>query len=174
MVCATQNPLEFEGTYPLPEAQLDRFMMKILITYPSFNEEREIVRKHHEGFSALTLEKTGIQKISDITFRATQESLAVVTVKEPLMDYAVEIVSATRKSTHALMGASPRGSIHLLTCARAYAALQGRDYVIPDDIKSMALSVLRHRIIIKPEADMEGVTGDDVIRGILNNVNVPR
>jgi len=174
MVCATQNPLEYEGTYPLPEAQLDRFMMKILMSYPSFNEEREIVRKHQEGFSSLDLEKAGIRPIPESALQAAREAIARVRVTEPLMDYAVEIVSATRKNRNALLGASPRGPIHLLACARAYAALLGRDYVNPDDIKSMSLPVLRHRIIIRPEADMEGVTGDDVIRGILKNINVPR
>jgi MoxR-like ATPase len=174
MVFATQNPLEFEGTYPLPEAQLDRFMMKILIPYPDFNKEREIVRKHHLGFDPSKLRETGI---AEIPFEKRDElliNIGKVTVSDPVIDYITEIVQSTRKSTSLTMGASPRGSIHILRCCKTLAALQERDYVSPDDVKAMAYPILRHRLILKPEAEIEGLSADDIIRNILGHVNVPR
>lgn len=174
MVCATQNPLEFEGTYPLPEAQLDRFMMKILIDYPEFKEEREIVRKFHEGFDPHDLKKQGLNPVEISDWPGVFQKIREISAGDPILDYITEIVRSSRSGNHINMGASPRGSIHLLLCCKTLAALKGRNYVIPDDVKSMAYPVLRHRLILKPEAEIEGITPDSVIRNILNTVNVPR
>lgn len=174
MVCATQNPLEFEGTYPLPEAQLDRFMMKIIVSYPEFREEREIIRKFHLGFSPHNLEAYGLKVLEEARVRAVHEEIRQISVSDPLIDYMTEIIHGSRKDSHLNMGASPRGGIHLLLCSKTSAALKGRDYVIPDDVKAVAYPVLRHRIILKPEAEIEGISPDDVIGNILSTVNVPR
>ncbi|MDQ7824442.1 MAG: MoxR family ATPase [Candidatus Eremiobacteraeota bacterium] len=174
MVCATENPLEFEGTYPLPEAQLDRFMMKILISYPSFDEEREVIRKHHEGFDARDLARAGINPLGREAFDGAGELIRRVSVTEPLIDYVTELVRATRKSSQLSMGASPRGSVQLLLSSKTLAALKGRDYVIPDDVKALVCPVLRHRVMVKAEAEIDGITADSVLKGIVAQVNVPR
>lgn len=174
MVLATQNPLEFEGTYPLPEAQVDRFMMKILVNYPEFNEEREIIRKYHQGFNHKNLRKSGIKTIEIGELSNITKSISETTVSEPVLDYITEIVRNTRKSNYLNLGASPRGSINLLAASKTLASLRGRNYVIPDDVKYMAYPVLRHRIILKPDAEIEGITHDEVIKSVISTVNVPR
>jgi MoxR-like ATPase len=174
MVLATQNPLEFEGTYPLPEAQLDRFLMKILIPYPDFNNEREIVRKHHLGFDPSKLGEIGIAEVPLEKREELQRKIAQVTVSDPMIDYITEIVHATRRSGSLTMGASPRGSIQMMRSSKTLAAMKGRDYVSPDDVKAMACPILRHRVILKPEMEIEGLSADDIIRNILGQVNVPR
>lgn len=175
MVFATQNPLEYEGTYPLPEALVDRFLMKIIIDYPSNSGEVEILKRHHEGFSSVELDKTDIKsvcKAQDII--ECREAVLGIKVDNVLMDYIVNIISETRKNPAIDIGSSPRGSIALLQCSKACAAFYGRDYVIPEDIKRMVIPTLRHRIILKPELELEGVRPEQVIRDILSKVKVPR
>jgi MoxR-like ATPase len=175
MVFATQNPLEYEGTYPLPEALVDRFLMKIIIDYPSASGEAEILKRHHEGFSSVELDKTDIKSVctaQDIL--ECREAVMEIKVDNVLMDYIVNIISETRKNPAIDIGSSPRGSIALLQCAKACAAFYGRDYVIPEDIKRMVIPTLRHRIILKPELELEGVKPEQVIRDILSKVKVPR
>lgn len=175
MVFATQNPLEYEGTYPLPEALVDRFLMKIIINYPSVKAEKEVLRRHNEGFSNMDLNKVDLQTVcSAEDILKCREQVQKVTIEEALMEYIVNIVSETRNNPTIEIGSSPRGSIALLQCSKACAAYNGRDYVIPEDIKKMAVPTLRHRIILKPELELEGVRSDQVISDILSKVKVPR
>lgn len=175
MVFATQNPLEYEGTYPLPEALVDRFLMKIVISYPSAKAEVDILKKHHEGFLSTELEKTDIKRIctgQDIL--NCREAVGQVRVEEALMNYIINIITETRSNPAIEIGSSPRGGIALLQCAKAWAAFNGRDFVIPEDIKKMAVPTLRHRIILKPELELEGVKPEHVLGEILNKIKVPR
>ncbi|WP_084478140.1 AAA family ATPase [Fervidicella metallireducens] len=175
MVFATQNPLEYEGTYPLPEALVDRFLMKILIDYPSKNAETEIIKRYNSGFSSIDLDKCDIKVVctaNDIL--SLRESVQNVKVEEALMEYMVSIVSETRNNPLIDIGSSPRGTIALLQCSKACAAYEGRDFVIPEDIKKMAIPTLRHRIILKPELELEGVKADEVLKDILSKLKVPR
>lgn len=175
MVFATQNPVEYEGTYPLPEAQLDRFMLKIAIDYPSQLEENEILTKYHHGFDAHALEDADISEVAnyDIICQC-REAVRDVVVDESIINYISEITRQTRRMPHFLLGGSPRASIALLLCSKAVAAIRGREYITPDDVKSLALPVLRHRVILKAESEIEGITADDVLRNILDSVEVPR
>ena len=175
MVVATQNPVEYEGTYPLPEALVDRFMMKLLITYPGVASEKAILSMYNKGFNAADLDTAGINPAatpSDIA--KAREEIAGVVVDESILNYIVSIIETTRRVNAVAIGASPRGSVALLTTAKAYAAIAGRDFVVPDDIKELALPILRHRIILKPEAEIDGMKTDKVIEGILSQVKVPR
>ncbi len=175
MVFATQNPLEYEGTYPLPEALVDRFLMKIIIDYPSNNAEKEVLKRHNEGFSSIDLNKVNLEavcKAEDIL--KCREQVEKVRVDEELLEYIVKIISETRNNPTIDIGSSPRGSIALLQCSKACAAYNGRDYVIPEDIKKMAVPTLRHRIILKPELELEGVKPEQVLGDILSKVKVPR
>jgi len=175
MVVATQNPVEFEGTYPLPEAQLDRFLFKLLVGYASSEAEREIVLLHHRGFTAGNLEAAGVTPLVDqagvLDLRRQIEGVALDT---SIVEYMVAVERATRTAPEAQYGASVRGAIGLMRAAKALAAFAGRDYVTPDDVKSAALPVLRHRLVLRPEAELDGITADDVIARILGNVPVPR
>jgi len=175
MVIATQNPIEYEGTYPLPEAQLDRFLMKIQMDYPAAEEERAILERHYRGFRAQELERAGIEQVLDrpglLELRAAHRG---VTVEAEVLDYINSIVRATRDWSTLAVGASPRGAVALLVCAQSLALLRGRDYVVPDDIKEMARPVLRHRVILRPEAEVEGVQADQVLEQILQSQPVPR
>lgn len=175
MVFATQNPLEYEGTYPLPEALVDRFIMKIIIGYPSLEGEKEILKRHNEGFSSVDLDKCNIEAVcsAEDIIRCKQE-VQSVKIDDALMEYIVNINSETRNNPTIEIGSSPRGSISLLQCSKACAAYFGRDYVIPEDIKKMAIPTLRHRIILKPELELEGVNGEQVLKDILSKVKVPR
>lgn len=175
MVFATQNPLEYEGTYPLPEALVDRFLMKIIIDYPSLVAEKEVLKRHNEGFSSIDLDKCNIQAVctAEDIVRVRQEAQAVK-VDEALVEYIVNIVSETRNNPIIDIGSSPRGSIALLQCSKAYAAYLGRDYVIPEDVKKMAIPTLRHRITLRPELELEGVKTEQVLADILSKVKVPR
>jgi MoxR-like ATPase len=175
MVFATQNPLEYEGTYPLPEALIDRFLMKILIEYPSAAAEKEIIKRHHQGFSSIDIDKSGIEPVcsAEDIFRI-REAAQKVSVDDMLMEYIVNIISETRNNPAIDIGSSPRGSIALLQCSKACAIYSGRDYVIPEDIKKMAVPVLRHRIILKPELELEGIRPDHAVKEILSKVKVPR
>ena len=172
-VMATQNPLEYEGTYPLPEALTDRFMMKINITYPGVAAEKQMLQMYHEGFSSGKLDDMmPVCSAADIA-RARQE-IQNVAVEDGVFNYIVSVVETTRRVGAVMYGSSPRGSVALLLASKAYAALQGRDFVIPDDVRYLALPVLRHRLMIKPEAEIEGITPDQVIESILTQVKAPR
>lgn len=175
MVFATQNPLEYEGTYPLPEALVDRFLMKILIEYPSRAAEKEVLKRHDQGFSMIDLDKSDLQAVctAEDILRCRQE-VQGIRIDDSLMEYIISIVSETRRNPMIDIGSSPRGSIAVLQCSKACAAFEGRDFVIPEDIKKMALPVLRHRIILKPELELEGVRADQVLAELLANVKVPR
>ncbi len=175
MTLATQNPLEQEGTYPLPEAQLDRFLLKIYINYPENSEENLMV-------AAVTNHQTGDQlNISNVQAIATPETIlamqtlaAEVEADQSVIDYAVRIVRATRDWQGLSIGAGPRGSISLIRAARAQAMLHARDHITPDDIKDIALPVLRHRVGLAPEMELEGYTSDQILQSILNKIEAPR
>ena len=175
MVIATQNPVEYEGTYPLPEALVDRFMMKLLITYPGVSAERDILSMYNQGFNAADIDTAGIQTVATAAdIEKAREEIREVVVDESILTYIVSIIETTRRVNAVAIGASPRGSVALLNNAKAYAAIKGRDFVSPDDIKELALPILRHRIILKPEAEIDGMKTDRVIEGILAQVKVPR
>lgn len=175
MVVATQNPLEYEGTFPLPEAQLDRFFLKLLVDYPSKEEEVEMLKRIIAGGIPNDFSSYGVEKvITGQELLEMRQAVLTVTVSTEIISYAQEIVSSTRKHRNLQVGASPRGSIALLTAARATAFMHGRNYVIPDDVKNVTKPVLRHRLILRPEAELEGLTVDKVLTGILDAVPVPR
>jgi MoxR-like ATPase len=175
MVFATQNPLEYEGTYPLPEALVDRFLMKIIIEYPSFAAEKEVLKRHHEGFSSIDLDKCDLRTVcSAEDILRVREQVEKVKIEEALLEYIVNIVLETRSNPTIEIGSSPRGSIALLQCSKACAYYNGRDYVIPEDIKKMTIPTLRHRVTLKPELELEGVKSDQVLKDILSKVKVPR
>jgi MoxR-like ATPase len=174
-VIATQNPIEYEGTFPLPEAQVDRFLMKIVIRYPDADEEQEILRRYHAGFRPQAPDQLGVEQVLDAdAIAATRAAAEAIVVQEPLFDYIVQIVRATRTSQRLALGASPRASLALLHAGQVLAALRGRDFVTPDDIKELAAPVLRHRLILKPEAEIEGHTPDSIVSQLLGEVPVPR
>lgn len=173
-VFATQNPIEFEGTYPLPEAQLDRFLLKIKVDYPSASDEITILEHHHQGFDA---HKLGAVNITSLPIEILAQARAEVRntrVEPALFRYIVEIIRRTRDWPSLAMGASPRAAISLMMVAKAAAALEERDYLIPDDVKSAALPVLRHRVMMRPEAELEGQDSDRVLTEILGTVEVPK
>lgn len=175
MVLATQNPVEYEGTYPLPEAQLDRFMFKVRVDYPPEAAEQTVLRRYHEGFTAQSLDATGIQPVVNPgMLPAIHAEIQAITVEEGVLGYITRIAAGTRRSADLILGASPRASIALLLAAKAYAAMTGRSYVSPDDIKQIAIPALRHRVILRPEAEIEGMDADAVIRRVLAGVEVPR
>ncbi|MEJ1236608.1 MoxR family ATPase [Chryseolinea sp. T2] len=173
IVVATQNPVEHEGTYRLPEAQLDRFLFKIVVHYPTLEQEVEIVAGHHQRKGVKpTHEVNPVLTAADIVaYRAIVQEIHV----EPnLLRYVAQLVHETRSSSALFLGASPRASIALLNAAKAYACIHGRDFVTPEDIKTIALPVLRHRVALTPDKEMEGVTTDDVVKQIIDKIEVPR
>ncbi len=175
MALATQNPVEQEGTYPLPDAQLDRFLLKILIDYPALDDEKRMVDAITTGRAASDFDLSQVQRVmnaEDIV--AMQRDTALVTVDEQVVDYAVRIVAATRTWPGISLGAGPRGSIALVRASRAQAVLQGRDFVTPDDVRGIAMPALRHRIALSPELQIEGQSPDDVLRALLAKVEAPR
>ncbi len=175
MVLATQNPVEYEGTYPLPEAQLDRFLFKVAVPYPSEMAEVEIVRRYHQGFDAHHLDSAGLQAvIKPPDLPALHAEIQAVTVEEGILAYITQIAGATRRSSDLILGGSPRAAIATLLTAKTYAALQGRTYVTPDDVKHVLLPTYRHRIILRPEAEIEGLDADAVLRRIVAGVPAPR
>ncbi|MEZ4729513.1 MAG: MoxR family ATPase [Caldilineaceae bacterium] len=175
MVLATQNPVEYEGTYPLPEAQLDRFMFKVLVDYPPETVETEVLRRYHHGFDAHQLEEAGIRPVlHPDELPALRQEIRAVTVEEGILRYITQLANASRRSPDLMLGGSPRASITLLLTAKTYAALQGRTYVTPDDVKYVLAPTYRHRIILRPEAEIEGLDADAVIRRIAAGVAVPR
>jgi len=173
---ATQNPVEFEGTYPLPEAELDRFFVKIRLDYPdaAAKEEEAILERHHHGFDARNIETADLQPLDPADVAAARAEAASVTVEPGLFGYIAGLARRTRDWPSITLGASPRAAIHLMQLAKAMAAMDGRDYLIPDDVKRAALPVLRHRLVLTPEADLDGVTTDQVIGDVLAAVDVPK
>jgi MoxR-like ATPase len=175
MVVATQNPIEQQGTYPLPEAQLDRFLFKLLIDHPSRDEELEIVRRHGHRPAMPRLEDFGLRAVADSAMLAAmREAVMHIRLSEPLIDYIVDVIRATREHSSLEVGASTRAANMLASAVRAFAVLQGRDFVIPDDIKFLALPVLRHRLTMSPSAEIEGLTTDRIMREVLDQTPVPR
>ena len=175
LVAATQNPVEYEGTYPRPEAQLDRFLLKLTMPLPSRENEIDVLTRHASGFDPRDLRAAGIRPVAGpADLDVARAAVAATTVSPEITAYVVDICRATRESPSLTMGVSPRGATALLSTARAWAWLTGRDYVIPDDVKALALPTLRHRVQLRPEAEMEGVTADSVINAVLAHVPVPR
>jgi MoxR-like ATPase len=174
-VLATENPIEYEGTYPLPEAQLDRFQLKILLDYPTEEQEREVVAKWDAGFNSKRLDDVNVVPLQDpqaiIHCRA---EVARARMEPGVQHYAVELVRRSRSHPFIHYGASPRASVALLLCSKALAAIRGRDFATPDDVRDVTLPVLRHRLTLRAEAELDGVTGDSVITDILKSVEVPR
>lgn len=175
VVFATQNPIEFEGTYPLPEAQLDRFLIKILVPYPEEQDEITILERYSHGFRAQKLEEAGINPvISGEELASLREEVNRVKVEPNILNYINTLVRATRSAELIAVGGSPRASIAILLCSKGLAAIRGRDFITPDDVKEMSLPVLRHRVLLRPEAEIEGLTPDQVIMGLFETVPVPR
>ena len=173
IVAATQNPIEYEGTYQLPEAQLDRFLLKLNVGLPPREQEIGILDRHARGFDPRDL--SGVKPVAGpAELAAAREGVAQVLVGDEVLGYIVDIVGATRQSPSLQLGVSPRGGTALLSTARSWAWLSGRSYVTPDDVKAMARPTLRHRIALRPEAELEGATPDGVLDGILSSVPVPR
>ena len=174
-VLATQNPIEYEGTYPLPEAQLDRFMMKILVDYPGEAEEIQIVANWNAGFNARRLEDLDIRALDDTSaLLECRSRVRRVTVEDGIQRYIVSIIRATRGALNISWGASPRAAVALLLCSKTLAALRGRGFVTPDDVKEIAKPVLRHRIVLRSEAEIEGTTPDQVLDEVMAGLEVPR
>ncbi len=173
IVFATQNPLEHEGTYRLPEAQLDRFLFKIEVGYPSLEEEVEILSGHHAGRDASHLDLVQPVLTAE-AITAYQAQVRQVHVEPPVLRYVAQVVGHTRDNSDLYLGASPRASVALMTAAKAFAAMRGRDFITPEDVQEVAYPVLRHRLILTPEQEMEGHRTDDVIRRILERIEVPR
>jgi MoxR-like ATPase len=175
LVAATQNPIEYEGTYPLPEAQLDRFLLMLTVPLPDRDAEFGVLARHMAGFDPRDLASAGVRPVASAADLArAREAVGQVTVSPEVMAYVVDLVRATRSLPSALLGVSPRGAIALLRTGRAWAWLAGRDYVTPDDIKALARPALRHRITVRPEAELEGITADTIIETVLGTVPVPR
>ena len=175
LLCATQNPIEYEGTYPLPEAQLDRFAVKATATYPHAAQELALLARAAGGFDAQSIERSGIAPITDAAeIVAAQDAVRRVRVSAPMQQYLYDIVAATRASSQLALGASPRAAIGLLVAAQTAAAIEGRDYATPDDLKDVAQLVLAHRLIVHAHAEIEGLTAAEVLDGILSSVPVPR
>lgn len=174
-VLATENPIEYEGTYPLPEAQLDRFQLKILLDYPAEAEEREVLARWDAGFNSKRLDQVDIQPLQDPTaIIECRAEVSRATMEVGVQHYAVDIVRRTRVHPFVHYGASPRASVALLLCSKALSAIRGRGFVTPDDVRDVALPVLRHRLTLRAEAELDGVTQDAVITDILKLTEVPR
>jgi MoxR-like ATPase len=173
-VVATQNPIEFEGTYPLPEAELDRFAVKIKIEYPSEADEQTILSRHQQGLEVRQEAEVESGSIQPQDLAAARDEVSRVKVEPALLGYIASLARRTREWPAIALGASPRAAIHLMQIAKAVAATEGRDYLLPDDVKRVAPAVLRHRLIVRAEADLEGITSDQVIADVLANVPVPK
>jgi len=175
VVVATQNPIEYEGTYPLPEAQLDRFLLKLTVPLPSRDEEFRVLNNHHRGFNPRDLAAAGVTAVADAgDLAAGRAAVRGVQAAAEVLAYVVDLCRATRQSPSLSLGASPRGATALLATAKAWAWLSGRDYVTPDDVKALARPTLRHRVAVRPEAELEGVTADGVLDTVLASVPAPR
>ncbi len=174
MVAATMNPIEYEGTYTLPEAQLDRFLLKLILELPERTDEVEVLTRHAAGFNPRDLVAAGVTPVLDAeTIAQAQKAVAQVGASADVIGYAVDLARATRQSPSVKLGVSPRGSTALLGAAKAWAWLQGFDAITPDHVQAMVLPVLRHRIQLRPEAELEGVSADAILRSILQQVQVP-
>lgn len=173
LVVATQNPIEHEGTYRLPEAQLDRFLFKIEVGYPNLDQEIQIIKNQHENKSE---DKTDIVNValSGSQLKNYQKIVKDIIVEQNLLEYIAKIIINTRENQFLYLGASPRASLALLTASKAFAAIRGRDFVTPEDIKESSFAVLRHRVVVSPEREMEGLTADEIIRQILESIEIPR
>jgi MoxR-like ATPase len=175
LVAATQNPVEYEGTYNLPEAQLDRFLLKLVVALPDRDDEIAVVERHHHGFDPRDLAGAGVRQVAGVAeLAAGREAAAAVTATDDVLAYVVDLCRATRSSPSLSLGVSPRGATALLAASKAWAWLSGRDYLTPDDVKALARPVMRHRISLRPEAELEGVSADGVLDGVLASVPVPR
>ena len=175
VVVATQNPVEYEGTYPLPEAQLDRFMLKLSVPYPTAEQEQAVLARHHRGMDPHDLEALGLQAVAGpAELAAARAEVAAVEVQDQVQAYIVALVRATRDSPSFTLGASPRGATMLLWAAKAWAWLAARPFVTPDEVKAVAKPALRHRVALRPEVELEGGTADGVLDGVLASVPVPR
>jgi MoxR-like ATPase len=175
MVIATQNPIEYEGTYPLPEAQLDRFMFKVRVPYSPVDVEIEVMRRYHRGFNAHDLVAAGLQTVlSSADVIDARKAIQQVIVEDGILNYIAQVNAASRRSPDILLGASARAATHVLLASKTFAALQGRNYVTPDDVKFIIPPVFRHRLLLKPEAEIEGLDADAVIQRLLGLVEVPR
>jgi MoxR-like ATPase len=174
IVIATQNPIEYEGTYPLPEAQLDRFLLKLQVGYPSAEQEQEVLRRHDEGLDPHDIASVvrPVATVADLV--AARALVDEVRVEAPVLGYVVSLARATRESPSLSLGVSPRGSAMLLHAAKAWAWLSGREFVTPDEVKAIAKPALRHRVQLRPEVELEGATVDGVLDGVLATVPVPR
>ena len=172
LVLATQNPVEYEGTYPLPEAELDRFLFKSLVRYPEATEERAILRAHDKGQPLAQIDT--LAPFAPGTIDACATEVDAVTVEDSVLDYVVRIVAESRRSPDLVLGASPRAGVHLLRAAKTAAAIEGRDFVTPDDVKALAIPTLRHRIVLRAEAEIEGLDADAVCKRVLARLDVPR
>jgi MoxR-like ATPase len=175
VVCATENPIEFEGTYPLPEAQLDRFLFKLLLSYPDLEAEKEILRRHQAGFRPRDLARMELPTVIDAAGAlALQEEAAGIAIHDDVLGYAAEVAAWLRASPDVIVGPSPRGSIALLMAARVMAAARSAEYITPDDLQALAPAVLRHRIVLSTDAEIGGRGADEVVAGALAAVPVPR
>jgi MoxR-like ATPase len=175
MVVATQNPVEYEGTYPLPEAQLDRFLFKLQVDYPSAESELEMLNRHAQGFDPHDIAAAGVGAVSGATdLSAARQEVGAVRIEAPVLNYIMAVCRATRNAPSLSLGVSPRGAAMLLHASKAWAWLVGREFVTPDEVKTMALPTLRHRVMLRPEAELDGVTADAALGGILAGVPVPR
>jgi len=173
-VFSTQNPVEFEGTYPLPEAQLDRFLAKIRIGYPSAEQEVQVLENVQNGFDSRELKKINFETVTPAALMAARVEVSQVKAEPALFQYIVKLVARTRNWPSVSLGASPRAAISLMLFAKGLAAIEGRDFLIPDDVKAVALPILRHRLVLKPEADLEGITPDQVVRDVVKGAEVPK
>jgi MoxR-like ATPase len=174
-VLATQNPIEYEGTYPLPEAQLDRFMLKIIVSYPNADEELRVISNWNAGFNARRLDNLNVTPIPDpAAVLNSRSEVRAVTVEEGVQRYIVSIVRATRTALNVSWGASPRAAVALLLCSKALAAIRDRNFVTPDDVKDIVKPVLRHRIVLRSEAEIEGTSADQVLDEVIAGIDVPR
>jgi MoxR-like ATPase len=172
---ATQNPIESQGTYALPEAQLDRFLFKLIVKHPTAEVEKSILKLHLAGLDPADFGRVGLEPVVDTqTVIAMQQCVESIQIDDAILDYVVRLVGATRTHRSVFLGASPRASVALVSAGRVRAAVEGRTFVVPDDIKDHAVAVLRHRISLHPDAELEGVTADEVVDAILRDVPVPR
>jgi len=173
-VFATQNPVEFEGTYPLPEAQLDRFLLKIRVPYPDVAEEVQVLAMSNRGFDSKHLDAVGLTPTPPATLAEARREVQAVTVEDSLLTYIVDLVRKTREWPSVSLGASPRAAVNAMRVAKALAAIDGRDYIIPDDVKEAAPLALGHRLVLKPEADLEGVTAEQVLADVIRSTDIPK
>ena len=174
-VVATQNPVEYEGTYPLPEAQTDRFLLKVRMGYPAEEEEVEVLRRAAAGFDGHDLDAAGVSPVLSRDALASLRARArALPAAAPVLGYVARLVRGSRELPRVRLGASPRAAVALLAAARARAALRGAEWLSPDDVKAMAPAALRHRLVLRPEAELEGATADDLVRELLDGVEVPR